>query len=244
MSEFNQSQTYVNEAGTTLNAYITKVFTMMGIAVLITAAVAFAGYMSLINGGLLYNAYMSGAISIGYIVCMIAQFGVCIFLSMRITKMETRTATILLYAYAALTGVTFSVLPMAFDIATVFTAFAFAAVMFFCCAVIGHTTSVDLTKFSGLLIGGLIALVVATVASIFIPALRESLVISYIGVLLFLVITAWDMQKIKQFYYGTQGGIGTLGGNLAVYGAFQLYLDFINLFLRILRILGSRSNRK
>ena len=244
MSEFNQSQTYVNEAGTTLNAYITKVFTMMGIAVLITAAVAFAGYMSLINGGLLYNAYMSGAISIGYIVCMIAQFGVCIFLSMRITKMETRTATILLYAYAALTGVTFSVLPMAFDIATVFTAFAFAAVMFFCCAVIGHTTSVDLTKFSGLLVGGLIALVVATVASIFIPALRESLVISYIGVLLFLVITAWDMQKIKQFYYGTQGGIGTLGGNLAVYGAFQLYLDFINLFLRILRILGSRSNRK
>lgn len=244
MSEFNQSQTYVNEAGTTLNAYITKVFTMMGIAVLITAAVAFAGYMSLINGGLLYNAYMSGAISIGYIVCMIAQFGVCIFLSMRITKMETRTATILLYAYAALTGVTFSVLPMAFDIATVFTAFAFAAVMFFCCAVIGHTTSVDLTKFSGLLIGGLIALVVATVASIFIPALRDSLAISYIGVLLFLVITAWDMQKIKQFYYGTQGGIGTLGGNLAVYGAFQLYLDFINLFLRILRILGSRSNRK
>lgn len=244
MSEFNQSQTYVNEAGTTLNAYITKVFTMMGIAVLITAAVAFGGYMSLINGGLLYNAYMSGAISIGYIVCMIAQFGVCIFLSMRITKMETRTATILLYAYAALTGVTFSVLPMAFDIATVFTAFAFAAVMFFCCAVIGHTTSVDLTKFSGLLVGGLIALVVATVASIFIPALRDSLAISYIGVLLFLVITAWDMQKIKQFYYGTQGGIGTLGGNLAVYGAFQLYLDFINLFLRILRILGSRSNRK
>ncbi len=244
MSEFNQSQTYVNEAGTTLNAYITKVFTMMGIAVLITAAVAFGGYMSLINGGLLYNAYMSGAMSIGYIVCMIAQFGVCIFLSLRITKMETRTATILLYAYAALTGVTFSVLPMAFDIATVFTAFAFAAVMFFCCAVIGHTTSVDLTKFSGLLVGGLIALVVATVASIFIPALRNSLAISYIGVLLFLVITAWDMQKIKQFYYGTQGGFGTLGGNLAVYGAFQLYLDFINLFLRILRILGSRSNRK
>jgi FtsH-binding integral membrane protein len=116
--------------------------------------------------------------------------------------------------------------------------------MFFCCAIIGHTTNVDLTKFSGLLIGGLIALVVATILSLFIPVLRDSLIISYIGVLLFLVITAWDMQKIKQFYYGTQGGMGTLGGNLAVYGAFQLYLDFINLFLRILQILGSRSNRK
>ena len=243
MSEFNQTQTYVNETGTTLNAYITKVFSMMGIAVLLTAAIAFVGYLSLVNGGFLYNMYMSGAISIAYIVCAIAQFGVCIVLSMRITKMETKTAKILFYAYAALTGVTFAVLPMAFDVATVFSAFAFAAVMFFCCAVIGHTTSVDLTKFSGLLIGGLIALVVATILSLFVPVLRDSLIISYIGVLLFLVITAWDMQKIKQFYYGTQGGMGTLGGNLAVYGAFQLYLDFINLFLRILRILGSRSNR-
>lgn len=244
MSEFNQSQTYVNEAGTTLNAYITKVFTMMGIAVLITAVVAFAGYMSLVSGGFMMQAYMSGAMSIGYIVCLIAQFGICIFLSMRITKMETKTAQILLYAYAAVTGITFAVLPLAFDVATVFSAFAFAAVMFFCCAIIGHTTSVDLTKFSGLLIGALIALVVATLLSFFIPVLRDSLIISYIGVILFLVITAWDMQKIKQFYYGTQGGIGTIGGNLAVYGAFQLYLDFINLFLRILRILGSRSNRK
>ena len=239
MSEFNQTKTYVNETGTTLNAYITKVFSMMGIAVLITAGVAFAGYLILKS-----NMYMAGVISIATVVCAIAQFGVCIFLSMRITQMETKTAQILLYAYAALTGVTFSFLPMAFDIPTVFTAFAFAAVMFFCCAIIGHTTNVDLTKFSGLLIGGLIALVIATVLSLFIPALRESLAISYIGVILFLVITAWDMQKIKQFYYGTQGGVGTLGGNLAVYGAFQLYLDFINLFLRILQILGSRSNRK
>ena len=244
MSEFNQSQTYVNEAGTTLNAYITKVFTMMGAAVLITAVIAFLGYMSLVNGGILMQAYLSGAVSIGYIVLIIAQFGICIALSMNITKLQTKTAMILLYVYAAITGITFAVLPLAFDVATVFSAFAFAAVMFFCCAIIGHTTSVDLTKFSGLLIGALIALVVATVLSFFIPVLRDSLIISYIGVILFLVITAWDMQKIKQFYYGTQGGVGTLGGNLAVYGAFQLYLDFINLFLRILRILGSRSNRK
>lgn len=244
MSEFNQSQTYVNEAGITLNAYITKVFTMMGIAVLITAAVAFGGYMSLVNGGFLMNMYLSGGISILYLVAAIAQFGICIFLSMKITSMQTKTATILLYAYAAMTGVTFAVLPLAFDVATVFSAFAFAAVMFFSCAVIGHTTNVDLTKFSGLLIGGLIALVLASVLSLFIPALRDSLVISYIGVILFLFLTAWDMQKIKQFYYGTQGGVGTLGGNLAVYGAFQLYLDFINIFLQVLRILGSRSNRK
>jgi FtsH-binding integral membrane protein len=210
----------------------------MGIAVLITAAVAFAGMVALINGGMLGNAF-----SILMIVAMVAQFGICMFLSSRIMTMQTSTATALFYGYAALTGVTFSVLGLNFGITTMFMAFAFASVMFFCCAIIGHTTNVDLTKFSGLLIGGLIALVVATILSLFVPVLRDSLIISYIGVLLFLVITAWDMQKIKQFYYGTQGGMGTLGGNLAVYGAFQLYLDFINLFLRILRILGSRSNR-
>ena len=244
MSEFKQSQTYVNETGTTLNAYITKVFAMMGSAVLVTALISFAGYLSLINGGILMNAYLSGAISIGYIVLLIAQLGVCVALSAKITTMETKTAMILFYVYAAITGITFSVLPLAFDVATVFTAFAFSAVMFFCCAIIGHTTNVDLTKFSGLLVGALIALVIATVLSLFIPVLRDSLIISYLGVILFLVLTAWDMQKIKQYYYGTQGGIGTIGGNLAVYGAFQLYLDFINLFMRVLQILGSRSNRK
>ena len=87
-------------------------------------------------------------------------------------------------------------------------------------------------------------MVIATIASMFIPALRESLFISYIGVILFLFLTAWDMQKIKSYYYGTQGGVGQMGGNLAVYGAFQLYLDFINLFMQILRILGSRSRSK
>ncbi len=244
MSEFNQSQVYVNETGTTLNGYITKVFTMMGIAVLITAAVAFGGYLSLVSGGFLMNVYVSGAYGILSIIAVIAQFGICIFLSSKITTMQTKTATILFYVYAAVTGVTFSVLPITFNIATVFTAFAFASVMFFSCAVIGHTTKVDLTKFSGLLMGGLIALVIATIASLFIPMLRDSLLISYIGVLLFLILTAWDMQKIKQFYYGTQGGIGQIGGNLAVFGAFQLYLDFINLFLQILRIVGSRSSRR
>ncbi|MBQ9326921.1 MAG: Bax inhibitor-1/YccA family protein [Solobacterium sp.] len=243
MSEFNQSQVYASEAQG-LKAYITNVLIKMGIAVTITAVVAFAGYLSLVNRGFLFRMLMSGTGSFLYIVMMIAQFGICIFLSAKITSMQTSTATALLYAYAAITGITFSILPTAFDVATVFMAFAFAAVMFFSCAVIGHTTNVDLSKFSGLLVGGLIALIIATIASLFIPVLRDSLIISYIGVILFLVLTAWDMQRIKQFYYGTQGGMGTLGGNLAVYGAFQLYLDFINIFLYVLRILGSRSNRK
>lgn len=239
MSEFNRTETFVNEAEG-LKSYITGVFVKMGIAVLITALVSFGTLFAVVRTGLIN----SGAFSIVLIVAMIAQFGVCIGLSSKITTMQTGTATALFYGYAALTGLTFSVLGLNFSIYEMFMAFAFASVMFFSCAVIGHTTNVDLSKFSGILIGGLVALILATVVSMFVPAFRNGLLISYIGVILFLFITAWDIQKIKGYYYGTQGGYGQMGANLAIYGAFQLYLDFINIFLYVLRIMGSRSSRK
>lgn len=235
MSEFRTQTTYADEASG-LKSYITNVFIRMGIAVLITAVVAF------FSQGIAASLLMSGG-ALFFIIPAIAQFGICIFLSTRLMTMQTTTATILLYAYAALTGFTFSVYGLLYESGTFYTAFAFAAVMFFSCAIIGHTTNVDLSKFRGLMIGGLIAIILASIASIFIPALRESLFISYIGVILFLVLTAWDMQKIRGYYYGTQGGTGTVGQNLAVYGAFQLYLDFINIFLYVLRIVGSRSRK-
>ena len=232
MSEF-RTQTAVNEASG-LQAYITGVFTRMGIAVLITAAVSYALYAT--------GLYM--VLGLGYILIVLAQLGICFYLTSRIMTMKQSTATTLLYAYAALTGVTFSALAAAFDLPTFFGAFAFSAIMFFCTAIIGHVTDVDLSKFSGIMIGGLIALAIASIASLFIPVLRESLILSYIGIVLFLFLTAWDMQKIRSYYYGTAGGQGTAGANLAVYGAFKLYLNFINLFIRVLQIFGSRSRRR
>ena len=113
--------------------------------------------------------------------------------------------------------------------------------LFGSCAVIGATTHRDLSQFSTLLMGGLITLVIASIASIFIPALRDSLFLSYLGVIIFLGLTAWDMQRIKSMYYSV-GGYGQLADNLAIYGAFELYLDFINIFLYVLRIFGRNSN--
>lgn len=243
MSEFNTTEV-VNEASG-LKSYITGVFVKMGIALALTAAVAFGGYYSLVHAN--ESAFFSAVatfLTVGMFISFIAQLVVCVVLSSKITTLQTSTATALFYGYAALTGITFSALPLAFGFDTFFMAFAFAAVLFFSCAVIGYTTSVDLSKFSGLMVGGLIALVITTIVSMFIPALRNSLLISYIGVILFLALTAWDMQKIKGYYYGTQGGYGTVGANLAIFGAFQLYLDFINILLYVLRILGSRSSRK
>lgn len=241
MSEFQRTD-YYSSTGDTLRAYVNKVMVRMGCGLALTGGIAFLLYTSLINGGFFYNV-LSSMYSTFMVICCIIQLAVAMIFSFRLTSLSTSTCNVLFYAYAALTGVTFSVLPLAFDFVTIFQAFLFTAVMFFSCAVIGHTTDVDMTRFSGLLRGGLIALLVTTVVSIFVPSLRGSLLISYLAIGLFLALTAYDMQKIKSFYYSTDS-YGTLRENLAVYGAFQLYLDFINLFLRVLQILGNRNNRR
>ena len=241
MSEFNTNTYYQDESVDGLKSYVNGVFVKMGIAMLITTLVAFAGYYSLDTGGFMYNMLFNGTYSIVSLILVFVQLGLCIALSAKVQTMNPSTAKLLFYIYAAVTGFTFSVLPLSFGLTTVFSAFAFAAVMFFACAIIGHTTNVDLSKFSGLLMGGLIALVIAGIASIFIPGI--DIAVSFVGVILFLFLTAWDMQKIKQYYYGTNGGYGQFAENLSTMGAFQLYLDFINLFLYVLRILGSRSRR-
>ncbi len=235
MSEFNtQTRGFAQDD---VNAYLVKVFGKMGLGLAVTAIVAAVCYFT---NAWYYWYSMTGAI--GSIILIVAQFGVVIGLSAKITTMRTSTANVLFLAYAALTGFTFSTLLYAYTEGAVFGAFLFSAVLFGSCAVIGATTNKDLSKFSTLIMGGLIALIVASIASIFIPALRNSLVISYIGVIIFLALTAWDMQKIKSTYYSV-GGSGQVADNLAIYGAFELYLDFINVFLYVLRILGSRSSK-
>lgn len=240
MSEYNRPGTaYTYESGVTLNQYIRKVFALMAGGLAITTVIAALGFFSFANGGIVYNILSVGRFL--PIILVLVQFGLAIALSAGISRFSTGTCTALFFVYSAITGLTFSILPMVYGISTVFTAFLFAAVLFVCCAVIGYTTNVDLTKFSGLLMGALLALVIMTVISMFVPVLRNSLFIGYAGLLIFLALTAYDMQKIKQFYYGTAEG-DTIRANLAVYSAFQLYLDFINIFLYILRILGNRRD--
>lgn len=235
MSEFNtQTRGFAQDD---VNAYLVKVFSKMGLGLLVTALVAAITYFT----GAFYYFYAATG-SIGSIILIVVEFGVVIYLSSKITTMSTSTANILFLVYAAITGFTFSTLLYAYTAGVVFGAFAFSAVLFGSCAVIGYTTHRDLSKFSTLLMGGVIALIVASILSIFIPSLGDSLIISYIGVLVFLGITAWDMQKIKSMYYQV-GYSGQLADNMAIYGAFQLYLDFINIFLYVIKILGRSSSR-
>ncbi|HCK89103.1 MAG TPA: BAX inhibitor (BI)-1/YccA family protein [Erysipelotrichaceae bacterium] len=238
MSEYNRSGYYGESAGS-LNAYVTKVFGHMGIGLLITAAVAFLGYYSASTGGLFLRV-LTTAPWLTFVFC-IAELGIAIAFGAGLTRFSPAVCRLLFFVYSALTGITFAFLPMYYGLGTFFTAFLFAAVLFVCCAVIGHTTNIDLTRFSGLLSGALLSLVIMTVISLFIPALRNSLFIGYAGLIIFLGITAFDMQKIRSFYYTSTEGY--LKENLAIYMAFQLYLDFINIFLYVLRILGSRNSR-
>ncbi len=235
MSEFNtQARGFVQDD---VNAYLVKVFWKMGLGLLVTAAVAALCYFT--NAWYYFYSVTGG---FGTILLIALQFGVVIGLSSKLTTMKTSTANLLFLAYAAITGFSFSTLLYAYTATSVFGAFAFSAVLFISCAIIGSTTNRDLSKFSTLFMGGLIALVIASIASMFIPALANSLMISYLGVILFLGITAWDMQRIKSMYYNV-GGYGQVAENFAIYGAFELYLDFINIFLYVLRIFANSSDR-
>ena len=238
MSEFNRDQTvYVNEqAG--LKDYIVGVFTKMGIALLITAASAYGLYASNLIGSMAMSN--PGILSVLYILAIAVEFGIAIYFSSRLLSMSTGTAKALFYVYAIVTGLAFSTLFYAYDASTIAISFLFTAVVFFSCAIIGRFTNVDLSRFSGIMMGGLVALILVSILGMFIPAIGNSLLLSYVGILLFCGITAWDMQRIMSLYYQTNGGYGQTGANLAIYGAFELYLDFINLFLRILSVFGNR----
>ena len=240
MSEFNRGQTvYVDEqAG--LKDYIVGVFTKMGIALLITAASAYVLYASNLIGSMAMSN--PGILSVLYILAIAVEFGIAIYFSSRLLSMSTGTAKALFYVYAIVTGLTFSTLFYSYDASTIAVSFLFTAVVFFSCAIIGRYTNVDLSRFSGIMVGGLIALVLVSILGLFIPAIGNSLLLSYVGILLFCGITAWDMQTVMHLYYQTNGGYGETGANLAIYGAFELYLDFINLFLRILSVFGNRRN--
>ena len=242
MSENYQNYVYNSDGNLidTFPMHLKKIFLKMTIAMALTAAVAFAGYEILEAGGFLANIFAN---PISMIIIIILQLGIALGFRSALFKATPTTCDVMLYVYAGITGVTFSVLPYAYTSETLFTAFLFAAVLFASCAVIGYTTNVDLTKLRGILFAGLIALIVCSIASLFIPALRDNLLISYIGLVIFLCYTAYDIQMIKnnyeQFKYNP-----AIAEKFSSFGAFELYLDFINLFIRILQILASSRSRK
>ena len=147
------------------------------------------------------------------------------------------------FAYAALNGVTLSSILLAYDLGVVTMAFGVTAVVFTLLTIVGLTTKQDLTKWGPILFFGLIGIILATLVNMFLRSSTLDLIITYLGIIIFLALIVYDTKYIKKMTYAAaaqQGDLQAVIGRISVLGALKLYLDFINLFLYILRLLGRR----
>jgi FtsH-binding integral membrane protein len=172
-------------------------------------------------------------------VLIIAEFGLVIGLSAALKRLSPAAAASMFLVFSLLNGLTLSVIFFAYTQATIFQAFVTAAGTFGAMSVYGMLTKRDLTSFGSFFFMGLIGIVIASIVNIFLHSSALSFMISVIGVFVFVGLTAWDTQKLKAYATVT----GPMQENLAIIGALALYLDFINLFLMMLRLFGGDRRR-
>jgi len=172
---------------------------------------------------------------------IIAELGLVFYLSARVQRIQASTATSLFVLYAALNGVTLSFIFLAYTGASIVSTFFICAATFVACSVYGMVTKRDLTSLGGFMAMGLIGIIIASLVNLFIRSAAMTMIISYIGVLVFVGLTAYDTQKLKHMALTQPAGIdvGVIRKG-AILGALSLYLDFINLFIMLLHILGNR----
>lgn len=174
-------------------------------------------------------------------VLFIVEIGLVFYTTARINRLSLSTATTLFIIYSALNGVTLSSIFMVYTMTSIAKVFFITAATFGATAMYGYVTRADLTRFGNLLLMALIGLIIATLANLFIRSGMLDLILSYVGVILFVGLTAWDSQQIKRAL-ALQPGLDETSQKVALLGALSLYLDFINLFLYLLRIFGRSDN--
>jgi FtsH-binding integral membrane protein len=170
---------------------------------------------------------------------IIAELALVFSISSRVNKMSAGTATTLFVTYSALNGVTLSFIFLAYARASIVSTFFICSATFLACSIYGWTTKKDLTSWGGFLMMGLIGIIGASLVNLFIRSSAVSMIVSYIGVIIFVGLTAYDTQKLKGMALTQPDGLdGAVIRKGAILGALSLYLDFINLFLLLLRIFG------
>ena len=221
-------------AGLTLNEYIARTFGWMFLGLMVTFTLAAA---MAYTDAVWYLAAIPGI----PIILLAAELAVVLILSSGIQKRTVNTTRALFMLYAVINGLVFSFYFVVYDVANLIFIFGLTALFFGAFALYGRFTRTDLSKLGPLLLGGLIFLVIAGLLSLFIDFSALERVICMVGIVVFLCFTAYDVQKIKfnyEYFYGNEA----LLQKASVFAALQLYLDFINLFLYLLRFLG-RNNR-
>ena len=169
---------------------------------------------------------------------MLAPLGVVLYMSFGIAKMSVSKAQPVFWIFAALMGISLSSIFVIYTETSITRVFFITAGTFGAMSIYGYTTKRDLTKFGSFLMMGLIGIIIASIVNIFMKSGMMYFVISVLGVLIFVGLTAYDTQKIKNMYLASDGS--EMSGKKAVMGALTLYLDFINLFIMLLRLFGQR----
>jgi uncharacterized protein len=227
-----------------LRAYMIRVYNYMAMGVALTGIVSWLTFQAAVVTNA--SGAITGLTSFGHaifagpavIVLFLATFGLVLFISFWIHRLQPATALGLFMVYAGLLGLMLSSVFLAYTGASVTRVFFISAASFGALSLYGYTTQRDLSPIGSFLMMGLIGLLIAMVVNIFLKSTGLEFVISAAGVLIFAGLTAWDTQKIKEMYDPMEDG--TVAGRKSVMGALTLYLDFINLFLFLLRFLGDR----
>ena len=220
-----------------VNSFVRSVYNWMAIGLAITGVVAYGVANS---PGVTEVIFGSQLVFFGLII---AQLAMVYMISARIQRMQASTATMLFIVYSALNGATLSSIFLAYAQSAITSTFFICAATFTACSVYGWTTRRDLTTMGGFLTMGLIGIVIASVVNMFFQSGAVSTIVSYVGVLVFVGLTAYDTQEIKNMALSQPADIdaGAVRKG-AILGALKLYLDFINLFLMLLRIFGGRRD--
>ncbi len=226
-----------------LRAYMLRVYNYMGSALVITGVLAYlVAQMSVVTGssGEVVGLTSFGATLFGsplQWVVMLAPLALVFYFSFRIHKMSAASAQIVFWVFAALMGISLSTIFIAFTTESIARVFFITAATFGAMSLYGYTTKRSLANWGSFLFMGLIGIIIAMVVNIFVGSSAIQFAISVIGVIVFVGLTAYDTQRIKETYSASMDGEMTTKS--AIHGALRLYLDFINLFIMLMQLLGN-----
>ncbi len=222
-----------------LRTYMLRVYNLMMLGLAITGAAAYGSFMlAFADGGLTAFGQAIYLSPLRWVV-IFAPLALVMFLSFRIHKMSVSAAQTTFWAYAALVGLSLSTIFLVYTGESIVQTFFVTAAAFGGLSLYGYTTKRDLSAMGSFMVMGLFGLIIASLVNIFLASSGLQWAISVMGVVVFAGLTAWDTQKIKEMYY--EGDDEQTGGRKAIMGALSLYLDFINLFLFLLRFMGNRD---
>ncbi len=237
-NNFNYVQSQ-EETAAISKTFMSSVFSWMFAALAITSVVAFYFGNSLDLITLLVDPTLGKMTGLGYLV-MFSPLAFILVMSFGFNKLSYPVLLFIFLLFAAVMGMSLSFIFLAYTSSSIFGTFVAASGMFGVMALVGYTTKTDLTKFGSIMMMGLVGIVIASIINMFMQSSQMDYIISFIGVLVFTGLTAYDVQKLKNIGAGIQFGTAA-ASKLVIMGALNLYMDFINLFLMLLRLFGDRK---